>query len=338
MQNCALILADHYLEPPAETVALVWPRLPALEYWLSRASALPLGAGDWREWLARRAGGAALASAAPAGIAAAAARVGATSGADDADHYWLATPVHWVAGLDTVRLHPAGLLTLSQPEQQQLAVDFARVFAGSGWALHATGARELLLSGRQLPGGTLTDDPARWLGVSPKSGMPRGPGAPALRLLATEIEMWLHEHSVNRARVAAGQLDASGLWLWGGGAAYGGAGAGSGALYADDLYARSVWQLGGGEARGLPSSWTALQAASALPEDTVIVLSVAGGGPGAGLQALERDWIRPALADWRSGRISVLTLIAGTRRWVLTRAARWRVWRRSRPWWQSLAC
>jgi hypothetical protein len=339
MQHCALILADHYPEPASATLTSVWPRLPALEYWLARATSVALGSGDWRNWLARRAGGAALANAAPGGVVAAVANTEAASGSVPARHHWLATPVHWVAGLDTVRLHPAGLLSLSQIEQSLLVADFARVFADSGWALIATGGRELLLSGPLLPD-TQTDDPARWLGMSPKSGMARGPGASALRLLGTEIEMWLHEHVVNRARTAAGQLSVSGLWLWGGGASFHGTVACEGTLYADDPYARAVWQLGGSVAVSLPSSWAALQTASAPQQDSIVVLPLSGNsdGDGAGFERLERNWIQPLLADWRGGSVSVLTLVAGARQWTLTRAARWRLWRRSRPWWQSLPC
>lgn len=333
MQHCALILADHYPESPADSAAAAWPRLPALEYWLSRANAESLGARDWREWLARQAGGTELAGAALAGVAAAA-LAGVVSDAAEA-HYWLATPVHWVAGLDTVRLHPAGLLTLSVSEQQQLAGDFARVFVGSGWELVATGSRELLLSGAPLAD-TLSDDPARWLGMSPKSGMPRGAGAPMLRRLGAEIEMWLHEHAVNRDRAAAGQLTVSGLWLWGGGALSAVAAASNEALYADDLYARSLWQLGGGRAGALPAGWSGLQAGAESPAGAIVVVPV--GDSGTGIERLEREWIQPALLDWRAGRVAVLTLMVGATQWTLSRAARWRVWRRSRPWWQSLTC
>lgn len=331
MQHCALILADLYPESPADPAA--WPRLPELEYWLSRADAAPLGAHDWREWLARRAGGAELAGVALAGVAAAALTVVASDAAGA--HYWLATPVHWVAGLDTVRLHPAGLLTLTVSEQQQLASDFARVFVGSGWQLLATDARELLVSGAPLAD-TLSDDPARWLGKSPKSGMPRGAGAPTLRRLGAEIEMWLHEHAINRARAAAGQVTVSGLWLWGGGALTAVAAASHDALYADDLYARSLWQLGGSSASALPAGWAGLHAAAESPAAAVVVVPVGDGG--AGIERLERDWIRPAMLDWRAGRVAAMTLIAGATQWTLSRAARWRVWRRARPWWESLTC
>ena len=134
---------------------------------------------------------------------------------------WLATPVHMVAGLDTVRVHPAGLLRLAAGEQQILQGDFARVFAGSGWSLHATGRRELLLAGPfpQANAAVRSADPALWLGADPRAGLPSGPGSDSLRRFGAELEMWLHEHPVNLARAGRGLLTVSALWLWGGGAA-----------------------------------------------------------------------------------------------------------------------
>jgi len=57
------------------------------------------------------------------------------------------------------------------------------------------------------------------------------------------------------------------------------------------------------------------------------------------LQVLERDWIAPALEQWRGGTFHSATLLAGTRAVTLARAplrALWRRWRRTRPWWETL--
>jgi hypothetical protein len=54
------------------------------------------------------------------------------------------------------------------------------------------------------------------------------------------------------------------------------------------------------------------------------------------LAQLDEAWLAPMLDDWRAGRIQQLRLIAGQQQYSLTRAARWRVWVRSAPWWERL--
>jgi hypothetical protein len=291
MRHVALVLADSRLAQSAANASAEAARLPALEYWLARAAALPLQSGDWRHWLAENAA------------------VGPQDLLQDGvsgDRYWLATPVHWVAGLDTVRLHPEGLVSLTAQEQQQLAADFALVFAGSGWQLLATGRRELLICGAALE--AMTDDPANWLGRSPRDGMPRGPGAAVLRNFGAEIEMWLHDHPLNRARTATGQLPVNALWLW-----------------------------GGGQMAPVPDRWSAMAIGAAAHGSRLIVLPV-GNNAGLDLAQIERDWLQPALAAWRSGQVASLTLLAFGGQYSLRPAARWRFWRRARPWRECLPC
>ncbi len=54
---------------------------------------------------------------------------------------------------------------------------------------------------------------------SPDSYLPQGESAASHRQLISEIEMALHEHDVNIARVEAGRQPINSLWLWGGGLA-----------------------------------------------------------------------------------------------------------------------
>jgi hypothetical protein len=340
-----LILVLHDLYPArldAATQAEL-PRLPTLERWLAQgeSGAAP---GGWREWLWRELGDPTVPSAPPASIAGA-----AVAGASADQPLWLATPAHLMAGLDTVRMHPAGLLTLDPGEQGVLAADFARVFAGSGYTLHATGRRELLLAGGAAlaPGSVVSHDPAKWLGADPGSGFPSGPGAAALRRLGAELEMWLYDHPVNRARAQRGLLQANALWLWGGGAPLAAAGAGPIApptvvpppagpqmlAWASDLYVDGLARLRGHGVAAGAQRWPA------APGHALAVCGL-GAAPGShSLLALERDWLAPAFARWRSGAVQSASLLAGERV-VTLRGQRWRAivqrMRRSRPWWETL--
>ncbi len=317
------------------------PRLPALEQWLARGERQSVADG-WRPWLQRELGGPGLSAAAPAAIAAAALASPPAGGS-----LWLATPVHFIAGLDTVRVHPAGLLQLDAAEQEALQRDFARDFAGSGCHMHVTGRRELLLALPHDAGSVRSDDPSLWLGADPRDGLPSGTGADPLRRLGAELEMWLHRHPINEARAAGGQLGVNALWLWGGGVplARGGGAApvpkaeSATVAWADELYVDGLARHAGFRVQPLPRRWPPGGSGNE-PSGLLLVVPAPGAATGPdSLAAIERDWIAPALGQWRRGDVDELTLLAG-RSAVTLRRPRLRSWWRalspSRPWWEQL--
>ena len=262
---------------------------------------------------------------------------------------WFATPVHLVAGLDTVRVHPAGLLQFSGEEQRALERDFMQVFVGSGWSLHATGRRELLLAGGAglKAAAVRSHDPALWLGADPRDGLPAGHGANALRQLGAEMEMWLHEHPVNQARHARGALSANALWVWGGGAlpitidrSAEPKAPGAAVAWANDLFVDGLAQLEGYTLEALPERWPQSTPRHRLgPADLLVVCELDAEPGESALQVLERNWIAPALEQWRGGQWRSATLLAGARAVTLARRpfqSLWRRWRRPRPWWETL--
>jgi hypothetical protein len=319
-----LVLKDLYPNRSSpEAPAL--PRLPALERWMARALATAMPHG----WRAALAAGSGAESNAEGGAAAGAA--GAPP--DPTCGYWLATPVHLLAGLDTLRLHPAGLLSTNLEEQCALSADFEQVFQGSGWTLRATQRRELLLEGPSAEGIT-SQDPARFLGRAVREAVPQGVGAAALRRLMSEMEMWLHEHPLNQRRMAAGQLPINGLWLWGGGAAASARPRLLPPLFGEDLAAEALWQLAGQPIRPLPATWETLP--DTRERGAVLIAPVSSGAGAEALLQLERNWIAPLLTQALQGG-SAASLLCADRRFTLTARARWKLWRREQPWWEALS-
>jgi hypothetical protein len=246
---------------------------------------------------------------------------------------FMATPLHYVAEMNNVRLPADGIQTLRQSEADALAVDFNRVW-------HDAGIR--LLAGRSAPqappgGGprmgpthlycvadqalaATTHDPEYALDRHIENYLPTGAAAPPLRRLMSEIEMWLFDHAVNRTRIADAAAAVNGLWLWGGGPAL----------------------------RSLPpvDGWTAgddpLFKAFAGPGDAParagsgVVVIAAEPGTDAWREA-ESRWLESSLADLLSGRIERLDLSAGNRCFSVRARWKWRVWRRHRPWWEFFA-
>jgi len=318
-----LVLKDLYPNSTAPEAAEL-PRLGALERWMARSVTEPLPHG-WRRALA--------ASFLPQATSEGGAAAGAAGALPDPTiGYWLATPVHLLAGLDTLRLHPAGLLGTTLAEQRALGADFEQVFQGSGWALRVTQRRELLLEGPSAEG-ISCQDPARFLGRAVREGVPMGVGAAAVRRLMSELEMWLHEHPLNLRRIAAGEFSISGLWLWGGGAACSAQPRALPPLFGEDLAVEGLWQLAGSAIQPLPDKWSAIEDQSAA--GAVVLVPVSSGiGPEALLQ-IERDWIAPLLVHALESGIAA-TLLCADKRFTLTGGARWRFWRREQPWWEHL--
>jgi hypothetical protein len=343
---------------------LALPRLPALETLLARAQVESLPHG-WRAWVARRLGwpedsvSAALAAAAfrerlsphPALALSVGAPPAAALAATPQVHYWFATPLHLFAGLDSVHLHPAGLLELSGSEQQLLAADFARVFAGAQWVLSTIGQRELLLTGPPLYASG--SEPEELLTRSADACMPRGADAPALRRLASEIELWLHEHPLNHERSSRGALPVTALWLWGGSGSQSAATVAAAPsqppprVYGADSYVAALGRLRGEAVLPLPARLDAesvLLAPARGPRDArnaIVLLSLTPamveGGIAAALSDFEQHWLGAALQAVRTRRIGALHCLLGARAYRLTWRQCIRVWRARAPWWEGLS-
>jgi hypothetical protein len=327
VRELVIVIQDLYLPESADVAQA--PALPGLQAIVRFGERELLNPG-WRTWLARWLGRADLAGVAPARIAAAAhPSLEAAPGT-----LWLAAPVHLSAGLSRVHLDHRGLLYLRPEEQLQLAQDFARDFAGSGFVLVPATPRELLLL---TPGveAVATHEPARFAGQEVNEALPRGPAAAGLRRTWTEAEMWLHAHPANQARA----VPLTALWPWG---ALGTstvraplAAVAPVRAYALDAYVRGLWQMCCLACQDLPPDSGAVIEAGApgavlVAEVGLLMQESAQVDFGAALAQLDLRYLQPALAALRAGSLHSLRLIANDRSFRLGRRSRWKFWRRSR--------
>jgi hypothetical protein len=171
--------------------------------------------------------------------------------------------------------------------------------------------------------------------------LPQGPDALRWHGIFNEIQMLFFEHAVNQAREARGELPINSVWLWGGGREPEKLLRPFARVYGDSPLALALAQTTG-------MSVAALQADAArfVASDEGDVLVVWDGLRDAlqqgdlhawrnELQRFEASCAAPLLAALSAGRISQLTLEVphgiSSRRLALTRAALWKVWRRSKP-------
>jgi hypothetical protein len=283
-------------------------RAPFLERLLACADETLISA-DWRaDAFAVLAPGAALPSIAPLAL-----RAGSAQPAVAQTAAWvcLATPVHYHAELSNVRFAGDGILSIDAAEAATLAQDFDTVWSGAGVHLWAVSNR--LYCGFDAPLQVMTQDPELARGRHLESFLPAGPDAARLRLLMSELEMWLFGHAVNHSRRNRSLLPISALWLWGGGA---------------PLATLPVVQ--GGAAAG-DVLFDAFPPGNDRLADVMVVEAVPGT-PAWG--DLESRWLEPTLADLRRGRLTQLDLSAGEKRFALSARWRRRFWRRAKPWWE----
>lgn len=352
MHEAVIVIADLYLQSgELEGELAAEPGgLAGLEY-AGRFGERERLAGGWREWLARWLGRGDLARAPVAAIAAAVADRSGDSARDavapasaPVATRWIASPVELVAGLTRVHLDRRGLVRLAPDEQAALAEAFHHTFAGSGVTLEPLSDGQFLAS---TPGvaAVATTEPARCAGGV--LAVPRGPAAaPLLRLMA-EIEMWLHDTALNRARAARGAAAVTGLWLWGAtgeelpGTPAPGAGAngnprGAASAFGSDAFVAGLLRLAGGALRPLPARADAVFAEAGTGR-AVVVAELAGALPpqepwvlSAAATALDRQLVRPAVAALASGSLERLTLIANDTRIAVGRRSGLKRWRRPR--------
>ena len=296
----------------------VFERVPVLERLLTRATA-PSHVADWRVDAFRAIAGADAPMPSVAAAAAFAADV------VPAAWYGIATPVHLVAGMTKVTLSEGGLLDLEPGDARSLAVDFNRVFGDAGVRL-AVGRHAVLLCVFDRVFDVVAHDPETMIGDDVFGFQPTGMDAARWRRWMSEIELWLFEHEVNRARSSRGLPSITGLWFWGGGAPLAAMPPVHGwTAGRDPLFAALGTAVRAGDAG----------AASPLPSSEGAGVVVSAAVPGSALWPdIEARWLEPALANLRAGRIQRLALSAGPRCVVISGRG-WRFWRRPRPWWES---
>jgi hypothetical protein len=264
-------------------------------------------------------------------------------GASPVKDCWVATPVHFLPGLTQVHAPLDTVLVLPQDEADELAQSFQAVWGrDTALRLLPAGTAGFLLQG--LPRGQVTSvEPADLRGRNLEHCQPRGEGATVLRKLMSEIEMWLHDHPLNRRREVRGVPAISSLWLWGAdGDETSGARASSEMAWpetawpetaggrllpcvSEDPWLEAACELLDAVPLPLPESARALWSRAALRDAREPVLVIC---PGWDLDRLQRDWLQPLGEALIDGALTRLQLETADQSLTLQDRDRWRIWRK----------
>jgi hypothetical protein len=236
-------------------------------------------------------------------------------------------PTVWIAAADPVYLEPQ-LTTLclhALQGERMPGADLREVFdylqqrlAGKDrYGFARIGPHGYIRANMPLP---TAHEPAYVIdGQAPNDYLPSGDETASHHTLHGEVEMALHECSLNQRRESAGLQPVNSLWLWGGGFAPEPETEPRPPLFADDVLLKGYWLSRTGVVEDWPGSITACL-------DAAVAGFVAM--PAADRYDLNAclDALRKAL---HSGRISKLTLLLEDGFTVeLLRLDAWRFWRR----------
>ena len=330
MKNVHVVIPDLLLPQEVAAEACAGLKLPALEKLLARAKSAPLSTESLEAWLCGAFG------VADQAIAAVTLQA---DGMDPGAAYWLrADPVHLRIQRDQLILQPD--VRLAADEAAQLCASLNAHFAVAGLCFFAPRPQRWYL--RLDAARDMTTYPlAQVAGRNVRAHLPHGPDALRWHGMFNEIQMLLFEHVVNRAREARGELPINSVWLWGGGRAAGQLVRPSTKLCGDSDLAGAFAQAAGIPCEPLPDD-----VARCIEGDGGNVLIVWEGLRRAlqhgdlhawrdGLQRFEQGCAEPLLNALHAGHIAQLTLDAlqtgASHRFMLTRSAAWKLWRRPKP-------
>jgi hypothetical protein len=303
-----LVVPDLLWPDPQQPSAGASCALPALLNLLAKGRVRDGTARSADDWLLQAFG-------VPEGGIAAYARH-ADAGGDALQDGWMrADPCHLRVNRDRLMLIDASCFELSGAEAQALSARLNAHFAADGLRFDVLQGSRWYLRGDSLPPIETTPlAEARGRDIDPL--MPRGPDAMFWRRMLNEAQMLLHDHPVNEAREARGELPINSLWLWGEGRAPAPPVKPFQRVRTRDPLAAGLAQSSGAMLHPLPDD-AARWLGQAQPEGVELVLLDSLTAPAtygdlhaweSRLTALETEWFAPALAALSAGRLGMLSL------------------------------
>jgi len=328
MKKVHVVIPELFLPQQLAAYASADLGLPALEKLLARGYCEPLKIDTLEEWLCQFFGIGKLAIA-PLTLKA--------DGVQPEDYYWLrADPVGISLQREQTILQAD--LALSAEEAALLCESLNAHFAADGLRFVAPHPQRWYLQLEHAPD-LKTQPLPQVVGSDLHAHLPGGADALRWHSVFNEIQMLFHEHAVNQAREQRGEPVVSAVWLWAGGKAIKSLSRPFACVAGDSELATAFAQ-----AAGIPVVQSAEQMLGNLGSgDCLLVweglrdaLQRADIGKWrSALQQFETEYAMPLLAALSAGLVEQITLDVlsegAARRYVLTRAALWKLWRLPRP-------
>ena len=239
-----------------------------------------------------------------------------------------ADPVHAAADRDVLRMLDPRTLAIAATEARDLVATLNAHFAPDGLQFSAPQPERWYLN---LPADPLmrTHPLAHTVGASLHDYLPFGAHGKRWHVVLNEIQMLLHEHPVNNAREARGELPINSVWFWGGGHVPSLAQNKWAQVWSDDVVALGLAKLSGVPRSGAPDDVRTWLEAANTPGDHLLVLPAITRAALAGMNAA---WFAPLYEALKSRRVQRLTLhLSSGAAYSVDAAVLKRWWIRRRP-------
>jgi hypothetical protein len=240
------------------------------------------------------------------------------------DSYWIAAdPVHLRADRDALLLVDASRFQLDSEDARTLVEALNRHFGPA--ELYFSAPNPTRWYARVAQAADIEAIPLREAaGCNVDQLLPRGKDALAWHRIFNEVQMLLHNHPLNEAREARGELPVNSVWFWGGGTLPRSVQGRWAHVWANDALSRGLALAAGIDVSDLPRSLAACIEAAQDGAQLAVLDQV-------DFDALETNWIAPALQAVRAqvlGEVSLWTQLGSElRRFDLARSDMWKFWR-----------
>ena len=215
-----------------------------------------------------------------------------------------ADPVHAVADRDVLRILDPHTLPIAPVEARDLVATLNTHFAPDGLQFIAPQSERWYLV---LPADPLirTHSLTDIAGASLHDYLPSGTHGKRWQGVLNEIQMLLHEHPVNNAREARGELPINSVWFWGGGHVPSLAQNKWAQVWSDNAVALGLAKLSRVPRTGAPGDAHTWLNAAITPGDHLLVLPAAAR---TDLASMDAGWFAPLYKALKNRRLQQLTL------------------------------
>ena len=265
----------------------------------------------------------------------------AADGGNAGGGYWLrADPVHLRINRAQVILADSGTFVISQLEAEQLTDSLNRHFSADGILIYPLRPDRWYLKLAQTPVMHTHSLPAV-AGKHIDAYLPQGADGMRWHAVFNEIQMLFHEHPVNQAREARGDLPINSIWLWGGGAKPDNPGSNFTQVWSRDYFSLALAQAAHIPHATLPQSAKEWLSEKSSGNGLLVIDSLRGAaqygdilGWREAMQTLEQVWFEPLKVALKRRQIKQLTIHAvgteNTSVFTVLSHDLWKVWRRKK--------
>jgi len=242
---------------------------------------------------------------------------------------WCLDPVYIRIDQEMAYVAARDELALSEQEARQLIASLNQHFADVMHIRYHNPQQWLVQIALQLS----TSPPTQSMLQDINRMQPQGEDAQRWRSLVNEIQMLLHAHPVNEARVQAGKLPVNSLWLWGGGRIETEVPA-IDVVYANDTLVADAAVRNAIAHAPLPREIDATlfdthKVLLVVTEQMAVIQQRDVYGWFAALKYLEQHFLSPFLSLLKNGKLDQLVLVSDTMGLVLDKKALRKWWRRN---------